>query len=253
MASECSSLFSEALLSVSARASRVVVLTGAGVSAESGVPTFRDPDGLWMKYRPQDLASFEAFMADPQRVWEWYQHRRSIIETVQPNPGHYALAEMERLFPDFILVTQNIDNLHRRAGSERVIELHGNIERNLCIACRKPWTGSDPASGEVPRCACGGLIRPDVVWFGEPLPEENLRAAWDASERCELFLSVGTSGEVYPAAHLPLVARQHGAYVVEINPRPSALARSMHERIAGPSGEILPALVLQIRRMRMTA
>lgn len=236
-----------------ANASSITVLTGAGVSAESGVPTFRDKGGLWTKFKPEELANFQAFMANPNLVWEWYAHRRMIIQEVQPNPGHYALAELESLVPDFTVITQNVDNLHRRAGSTRVLELHGNIERSYCIDCRKPYEQSSDVEHVVPRCGCGGLVRPDVVWFGEYLPEREMSLAWEAAERAELFFSIGTSGEVYPAAQLPGVARENGAYVVEINPNPSALATIMHECLMGTSASILPQLVATARRHRCTA
>jgi NAD-dependent deacetylase len=236
-----------------AGARSVAVLTGAGVSAESGVPTFREPGGLWSKYRPEELANFDAFIRNPDLVWEWYSWRRALISEVKPNPGHYALAEMETLFPDFTLITQNVDNLHRRAGSTRVLELHGNIERNFCLQCLKPYTSNEaPPSKQAIRCDCGGLIRPAVVWFGEMLPAEELRLAWEAAERADVFFSIGTSGAVYPAAQLPSVARQHGAYVVEINPNPSEQRHVMHEYIGGASGVVLPPLVETIRRMKST-
>jgi NAD-dependent deacetylase len=247
-------LFSDRLLARCANAGSIAVLTGAGVSAESGVPTFRDPGGLWSRYRPEDLANMDAFLANPDLVWEWYSWRRTLIADVSPNPGHYALAEMEGLYPDFTLITQNVDNLHRRAGSTRIIELHGNIEHHRCIACDTPVAAdAAPPSREAWHCRCGGLIRPSVVWFGEMLPQDALRDAWDAAERAEVFFSIGTSGEVYPAAQLPSVAQRNGAYVVEINPRPSAQARHMHELIEGASGVVLPALLDVIRRSRTNA
>jgi NAD-dependent deacetylase len=266
---EFAGLFSDTLLARCLRARRIVVSTGAGVSAESGVATFRDPGGLWAKFRPEELASVDAFLANPDLVCEWYSWRREVIASVQPNPGHYALAAWEAMVPDFTLITQNVDNLHRRAGSARVIELHGNIERSRCMDCRRmaapEETGpgeaapGEAASGEaappvsVPRCACGGMLRPDVVWFGEMLPQEAVREAWEAAGRADVFFSVGTSGEVYPAAQLPAVAREGGAYTVEINPRPSAVARHMHEMLEGPSGVILPALVEAFRRQQQCA
>ena len=159
-------------------AKKVTVLTGAGVSAESGVPTFRDPGGIWEKYRPEELANFDAFISDPDFVWSWYQHRREIMREVLPNPGHFALAEMEGLFEEFNLITQNIDNLHKRAGSRNVTELHGNIERNYCLKCRTFYNDLDVSEKKVLKCEkCGGIIRPDVVWFGEMLPESALTYA----------------------------------------------------------------------------
>lgn len=225
----------------------VTVLTGAGVSAESGVPTFRDPGGIWEKFKPEQLANFEAFMSDPDFVWSWYQHRREIMRDVKPNPGHYALVEMEKLFDGFYLITQNIDNLHQRAGSKKVTELHGNIERNYCIKCRKQYNEIDISRKQVLRCECGGLIRPDVVWFGEALPYNALKFAEECSRNCGVFFSIGTSAEVYPAASLPLVAKQHYSYVVEINTRKTAISGLVDEVIGGKSGEVLPELLKYIQ------
>ena len=222
---------------------RVAVLTGAGVSAESGVPTFRSPGGLWEKFKPEELATFDAFTANPRLVWEWYSYRRELMHTVEPNPGHYALAEWEKFFADFVLVTQNVDGLHRRAGSTAVYELHGNIQKNKCAGCGRPGEVPERFDPEnLPRCACGGLLRPDVVWFGELLPAKVLEQAWAGAERCELFFSVGTSSLVQPAASLPLLARRHGAYVVEVNPEPTAMSDLFDEVLRGPSGVVLPQL-----------
>lgn len=249
-----SGMFSPTLERALADARHVVVLTGAGVSAESGVPTFRARDGLWARYDPTQLATREAFEHDPELVWRWYSWRRTLIRGVQPNPGHYALAEMESLFPRFSLVTQNVDSLHRRAGNREVHELHGNIEHSRCIRCARPYHGDDtPPTDTLPYCSCGGAIRPGVVWFGEALPENELRFAESAAGDCDLFLSVGTSGLVYPAAGLPRVARQAGAFVVEINPEPGADAASIDESISGPSGVVLPLLLDTARRLRNSA
>lgn len=247
-------MFSDALIDALAGAKTVAVLTGAGISAESGVKTFRDPDGLWMKFRPEELANFDAFMRNPDLVWDWYQHRRSVVHSVEPNPGHYALAELETLVPEFTLITQNVDNLHARAGSKRPIELHGNITRNFCIACHKFYDEVElPEEKGAPRCSCGGRIRPDVVWFGEMLPEEAITEAWRAAQNADVFFSIGTSGEVYPAAQLPGIARQSGAYVVEVNPKPTSISYQMNECLLGPSGVILPRVVEELRRRMTTA
>ncbi|MCI0746227.1 MAG: NAD-dependent deacylase [Verrucomicrobia subdivision 3 bacterium] len=226
-------------------ARRVIALTGAGISAESGVPTFRDAQtGLWAKYRPEDLATPEAFARDPRLVWEWYAWRRERVQNVVPNPGHFALVEMERRIPEFTLVTQNVDDLHRRAGSKRIIELHGNITRVKCfennhLAAHWGEQGQIP-----PRCAeCGGLLRPDVVWFGENLPAGAFEQALAASETCDMFLSIGTSSLVYPAASLPFAALERGATVVEVNPNATSLTPRAHHSFRAPSGEFLPALV----------
>jgi NAD-dependent deacetylase len=243
------------LESVLARAERIVAFTGAGISAESGVPTFRGVDGIWKKMRPEELASMDGFLANPSLVWEWYQHRRAIIHTLHPNAGHRALAEMEHVFPQVAVVTQNIDNLHRRAGSNNVIELHGNIERNYCVKCGTPYQESgDAIPNQIPACAqCGGLVRPDVVWFGEMLPADAWESAVRACESSDLLISVGTSGVVYPAASLPLAGKRAGSFVVEVNPEPTPLTSIVDEYLAGPAGSVLPFLVERARALRAGA
>lgn len=235
--------FSETLINRLRSAKTVSALTGAGVSAESGVPTFRDPGGIWEQFRPEQLANFEAFISNPDFVWQWYQHRREIMQSVEPNPGHYALAQMEKFFPEFYLITQNIDNLHRRAGSKNITELHGNIERNYCINCRKYYNKISFEEKTVLRCGCGGLIRPDVVWFGELLPAEAMSFSEKCTQASDVFFTIGTSAEVYPAALLPLIAKKSGAYVVEINMKSTAISCDVDEVIQGKSGEILQELV----------
>ncbi len=240
--------FSARLLENLRDAEKVAVLTGAGVSAESGVPTFRDPGGIWEKIRPEQLANFEAFMSDPDFVWSWYQHRREIMREVKPNKGHIALAEMEDIFPGFDLVTQNIDNLHFRAGSKKVTELHGNIERNFCMKCRTFYFEIDLSEKKVLKCEkCGGLIRPDVVWFGEMLPMKELTHAEECAANADVFFTIGTSAEVYPAAMLPIIAKKAGAYVVEINTKPTAISSELDEILTGKSGEILFELLNKIK------
>jgi NAD-dependent deacetylase len=241
-------MFSEKLIGKLAEAKVVTALTGAGVSAESGVPTFRDPGGIWEKFRPEQLANFEAFMADPDFVWNWYQHRREIMREVKPNPGHFALREMEGMFGEFNLITQNIDNLHKRAGSKNVTELHGNIERNYCMQCKTFYGEVDIKERSVLKCKCGGLIRPDVVWFGEMLPFDALRFAEDRALNSDVFFSIGTSAEVYPAAMLPTIAKRAGAYVVEVNIKPTALSFDVDEMLQGKSGEILKQLVDMLKQ-----
>ena len=242
-------MFSSRLISKLKEAESVTVLTGAGISAESGVPTFRGDDGIWKKFKPEELANFDAFMRNPELVWEWYKHRKQIIASIEPNPGHYALAEMEKLYRHFAVVTQNIDNLHRRAGSKTVYELHGNIERNYCIACGKYFTNEEVLRQEsAPRCSvCNGLIRPDVVWFGELLPADEWNASERAAQRADVFFSIGTSAIVYPAASLPIIAKRSGAYVAEINLEPTELSHSTDEVILGKSGDILPRLLETIQ------
>ena len=242
--------FSSLLLSRLASAQRVVAFTGAGVSAESGVPTFRGNDGVWKKFKLEELASLDAFLGNPRLVWEWYTHRKKIIAEIHPNAGHHALATMETMFTEFVVITQNIDNLHRRAGNKRVYELHGNIERNYCIKCGAHYSDNElhlMEAREAPHCLkCGGLIRPDVVWFGEILPEDEWESSVRAAESADVFFSIGTSGVVYPAASIPLIAQQQGAYVVEINPEPTPLTARADEFIAGASGVVLPAIVARL-------
>ncbi len=241
-------MFSTKFIEKLKHAQKVAVLTGAGISAESGVPTFRGEDGLWNKFRPEELANFNAFQKNPKLVWEWYNYRRKLIHEVKPNPGHFALAEMEQMFPVFTLITQNVDNLHRVAGSQIIIELHGNIMRNRCVDCNKIYREIDiEFESSVPVCRCGGLMRPDVVWFGEMLPEDAILCAFQAAQECEVFLSVGTSALVQPAASLPIEAHASGAFVVEINVERTAISRYIDESIIGKSGEILPLLINKIK------
>jgi NAD-dependent deacetylase len=226
----------------------VAVLTGAGVSAESGVPTFRGEEGLWKKFRAEELANFDAFMRNPDLVWEWYSFRKKMMAEVTPNPGHYALVKMEEFFSDFSLITQNIDDLHRQAGSKNIIELHGNIHRNYCLGCGKFFTDAELVlEGSAPKCACGGLIRPDVVWFGEQLPARAIDTAFLVAGSSEVFFSIGTSAVVYPAAWLPLTAKQNGALLIEINIERTALTGSADYFFSGPSGKILPQLVEELK------
>lgn len=216
---------------------RCAVLTGAGVSAESGIPTFRGEEGLWKKYRPEELATPQAFQRNPELVWEWYEYRRSMAETIEPNEGHLALARAEDLFEDFLLITQNVDGLHQIAGSTDVVELHGNIRRDRCDDC-----GLQRREDEGRECSCGGLFRPDVVWFGESLPPDAINRAFRTAEAAELFFSVGTSTQVFPAAQLPYVAKDSGAFVVEVNPEPTPFTPLADLSIRGLSGEWLPRL-----------
>jgi NAD-dependent deacetylase len=224
---------------------RLVALTGAGVSQESGLRTFRDAQaGLWAQYKPTELASPEAFARDPKLVWDWYAWRREAVKAVRPNAGHYALVEVEKRTSHFTLITQNVDNLHRMAGSQNVLELHGNIQRVRCADCYAFTEIWDDDSEAVPRCKqCGGLLRPDVVWFGESLPRDQLEAAVVATRTCDIFFSIGTSGVVQPAASLGFAAHNRGAVVVEINAEPTPLTSKANYVLQGKSGEILPRLV----------
>jgi NAD-dependent deacetylase len=248
----------------------IVALTGAGVSAESGVPTFRGAQtGLWVRYRPEELATLEAFLRNPKLVWDWYNWRKKLVTEVQPNPGHYALAEIENrlilpktpydqalsseqqsgfregsLLKAFTLITQNVDGLHQRAGSRKVLELHGNILRTKCIDEGTLVAEGDETGAAPPRCPrCGGLLRPDVVWFGELLPSDVLDQAMQAAQTCDTFFSVGTSALVQPAAALPWLALDHGAVLVEVNIQETPLTCQATYALRGPSGVVLPELV----------
>jgi len=222
-------------------AKRIAVLTGAGISAESGIPTFRGAGGLWKNFRPEELATPEAFERDPATVWEWYLWRRELIAKAEPNRGHRALAELEERTPDFALITQNVDALHDRAGSRRILKVHGDIWTNRCQRCARE---TETLSGErPPRCGCGGFLRPGVVWFGEELPRAVWQEAERAAGRAEVMLVVGTSAQVYPAAGLVPYARQNGAMVIEINLEPTAVSNSVDLHLWGPSGEILPQII----------
>jgi len=232
-----------------ASARSIVVLTGAGISAESGIPTFRDAmTGLWEKFRPEDLATPEAFRRDPRTVWAWYAWRRARVAEARPNAGHLALARLEQAVRDrgasFLLVTQNVDGLHSVAGSRSLVELHGNIRRVKCFGSGHPaetWPDEGPVP---PTCArCGSALRPDVVWFGEALPTAALETAGEAALRCEVFLSIGTSGLVEPAASLPFTALAAGAQVIEVNPDATPLTRQATLVLAGSAGAVLPRLV----------
>ena len=240
--------FSSKLQSLLIPSTRVVVFTGAGISAESGVPTFRGQDGLWNEFRVEDLATPQAFAAHPKRVWEWYSWRRELISRIEPNPGHLAVAKFERFFSDFLLVTQNVDGLHDRAGNSQSLKLHGDIWQVRCVSCRLQRMDYQPVLPSLPPlCECGGLMRPGVVWFGEMLPDDVFERAVGATQSCDLFFSVGTSAQVFPAAQLPGIAKQHGSYVVEVNIEPSAAAGAAHEVLLGKAGEILPGIAASLQ------
>ena len=224
------------------RSGRVLVLTGAGVSAESGLATFRGPDGLWEGRDPMELATPEAFERDPKTVWRFYAARREAAAGASPNPGHRAIATLEAALDDrFLLATQNVDGLHERAGNRRIVRLHGSLWQLRCATCGDEREDLDLAAS--PRCACGGRRRPGVVWFGEELPAEAFRRAADAATAADIVLVAGTSSMVYPAAGLPEIARHAGAWTVEINPELTALSDRVDERIAAASGLALPALL----------
>ncbi len=243
--------FSDHLIDKLKTARRLVFFTGAGISAESGVPTFRGENGIWKKFSAEELANFDAFMRNPDLVWEWYQHRREVIHATEPNAGHYAIKQLEEYFESVIIVTQNIDNLHRRAKSSTIYELHGNMEKNYCINCKKRYDFVDfEDAKESPKCECGGLIRPDIVWFGENLPSDQFDPSQAAVENCDILFTIGTSGIVYPAAYLPMNAHKLGKFVVEINPVSTELSPFCNEILRFPSAEILPKIVEKVRELR---
>lgn len=232
------------LVAILRQAGNIAVLTGAGISQESGLRTFRDAQtGLWAQHNPEDLASPEAFARDPKLIWDWYSMRREKVRSVEPNPGHVALVAMESHVHHFTLITQNVDGLHRKAGSRNILELHGNLQQVRCSVCglvADLWE----ENGEVPHCVnCHGLLRPDVVWFGESLPRDALEAAVHAARNCQIFFSIGTSGLVHPAAALAYAAHNRGAVVVEINLEPTPLTGKADFFLQGRSGEVLPNLV----------
>jgi NAD-dependent deacetylase len=242
-------LFSETFLSLVRRCKAVVVSTGAGTSAESGAPTFRTgDDALWSRVDPREYATPEAFERDPKRVWRWYDARRRKYHGLVPNPGHLALVELESMVPEFSLFTQNIDGLHQKAGSKRVFELHGNIWIGRCTAegtlVDLPIT---PLPEIPPVCRCGAILRPNVVWFGEPLPAAVIEAALHAAANCEVFLVVGSSSTVQPAASLAWIAKENGAIVAEVNPETTELTGIADESFRGTSGVILPLLIEELR------
>jgi NAD-dependent deacetylase len=235
-----------------ARSAKLAVFTGAGVSKESGIATFREPEtGLWSRHDPMQLATPEAYEKDPPFVWSWYEHRFGVAAAAEPNPGHFAIAELERLLPHVVVITQNIDGLHQLAGSARVIELHGTMHSFRCVADRHRgfrWDDFADQEDRPPRCPeCGEYLRPEVVWFGEGLPSDALNAAQQLSASCDVMLIVGTSGVVYPAAAMPMIAQESGATIIDVNPQRDALSRMSDIFLQGPGGEVLPALAAAVR------
>ena len=227
-------------------AKSVTVLTGAGVSAESGVPTFRGEEGLWKNFRAEELATPEAFQRDPKLVWEWYDWRRTLIAPLKPNPGHIALVEMEKRYDEFTLITQNVDGLHEAAGSKNIVEMHGTIWKVRCTSEGTVSGNREAPLGKLPpMCECGAMLRPHIVWFGESLEPAVLQKAFEASRSCDVFIVAGTSAVVQPAASLAGMAADAGAFVIEVNPDETPITDIVSAHLHGKSGEILPQLLEQ--------
>lgn len=244
--------FSPKFVEKLASAKSILFFTGAGISAESGISTFRGKDGIWNKLSPDELANFDAFLRNPDLVWEWYQYRKKIIDDSKPNPGHLAIAEFEKYYSKVTIATQNIDNMHRRAGSSNIYELHGNIEKNYCVDCHAYYgTVEYKYTDKAPKCPkCGGLVRPDIVWFGEMLPQGVFEAAEKAAEKSDICFVIGTSAVVYPAAYIPTSAKRHGSYIVEVNIERTELTGYADYSIFGKSGETLPAILEKVKEIK---
>lgn len=225
-----------------------IILTGAGMSAESGIPTFRSGEGLWKKYNPMELATYEAFMRDPKRVWEWYKWRMNLILKAKPHKGYYILADWERRRLVKAIITQNVDGLHFKAGSKSVIELHGNIFRVKCISCDYKERLRETPLEIPPKCpSCGSYLRPDVVWFGEPLEADVVSNAYNLTINSDLFFVIGTSGVVYPAAELPYIAKQHNAIIIEINVEETPISRYADYTLHMKASEALSAINRELK------
>lgn len=228
---------------------KIIFVTGAGISQESGIPTFRGKDGLWRKYDPMQLATIEAFYENPKLVWEWYEDRRGNILSAKPNPGHFAMAEIEK-FKDVVVMTQNIDGLHQKAGSSKVLELHGSIIRIKCTSCDFQDDFITKFVEVPPKCRCGKILRPDVVWFGEPLPQKVWKEAMIESSKCDIMIIAGTSLVVSPANTLPIYAKQNDAMLIEINPEETIMSSQMDLSIRDTSSNILPKLLTYIQSIQ---
>ena len=234
-----------------AQAKSLLVITGAGISAESGIPTFRGADGLWKNYRAEELATLDAFERDPETVWQWYDWRRSIIGKAEPNPGHLAIKELEDMFESFLLITQNVDGLHSRSGVKNIVEIHGNLWRVRCTREGKVSMLMDiPLKSIPPKCDCGAVLRPDVVWFGESIPSYALDLSFNILEQCDTLIVVGTSGVVYPVASFPQTVKDNGGYVVEVNVEPTPISAIADASLYGNSGDVLPMVVKWLRERK---
>ncbi len=229
---------------------KTIALTGAGISAESGIPTFRDPGGLWDRYDPEEYATIDAFLRDPSKVWQMMRDFTE-LKTAQPNPGHYALAQLEQMGLLGCIITQNVDNLHQASGSQDVIEFHGNMRQVVCQSCDKIRPLAEVSLETLPPyCSCGGVFKPAGVFFGEPIPSRALFRSYEEAQSCELILVIGTSAVVYPAAAMPGVAKEAGAQVIEINPEPTELTDAISDFIIrDKAGVVMPQIVAVIKEM----
>ncbi len=239
----------DAAVALLRRARSAVAVTGAGISAESGIPTFRDSGGFWEKYPPEEYATYSAFRRNPKKIWTMWRERSAILRESQPNPGHYALAELETAGWLKGVITQNVDNLHQDAGSQRVVEFHGNARRMRCKGCGHAEPITPEALGNIPpKCACGAIMKPDVVMFEEWIPEEALAEADALTARCDAMLIVGTSAQVYPAADLPRVAKNNGASIIEVNIAATEFTDTLTDvYLEGASGEVLPFIAARLQ------
>ncbi|MGD9576902.1 MAG: NAD-dependent deacetylase [Syntrophorhabdus sp.] len=234
-----------------AQAKSLLVITGAGISAESGIPTFRGADGLWKNYRAEELATLDAFERDPATVWQWYDWRRGIIGKAEPNLGHLAIKELEDMFENFLLITQNVDGLHGRTGIKNIVEIHGNLWRTRCTREGKISMLMDvPLKSIPPKCDCGAVLRPDVVWFGESIPSYALELSFNVLEQCDALIVIGTSGVVYPVASFPQTVKDNGGYVVEVNVEPTPISSIANASLYGNSGDILPMIVKWLKEKK---
>lgn len=232
------------------RTKRVAALTGSGMSAESGIPTFRDKGGFWEKYNPDEYAHINTFFTNPEKPWQMLKAFNQQVKA-KPNPGHLALAELEKMGYLNEVITQNVDSLHQQAGNTDVIEFHGNFRRAVCLICGK-YVAMEKITMDLlpPRCECGGVLKPDAVFFGEPIPENAFQRAYEASRKCKLMLVIGTSAVVYPAASVPEVAKQSGALVIEVNPQPTHLSTLVSDYIIiGKAGEVLPEIIKELKTL----
>lgn len=239
----------EAVLSQIRDAKKIVFVTGAGISQESGIPTFRGTDGYWKKYDPMRLATIDAFYQDPRLVWEWYEDRRKNILAAHPNKGHVAISDLARHM-DVVVLTQNIDGLHQRAGSKQVLELHGSIIRIKCTVCNFKDNIAESFDELPPKCKCGEILRPDVVWFGEALPQDVWHDAINHAKSCDVMIIAGTSLAVSPANTLPIFAKQNGATLIEINPERTVMSGDMDLSLRETSASALPRLALSLEQFR---